>query len=74
MDPILAKLQRHFNLQRLILSNCGIGDLFFVKIIDLLDAKRARITDLDMSQNELTSMSMKRLGSYLRDISVSEKL
>ena len=36
IDPILNKLKRHENLQRLTLKNCGIGDTFFDKIIDLL--------------------------------------
>ena len=36
MNPILSKLQRHENLQRLTMSNCGIGDDYFQKILDIL--------------------------------------
>ena len=36
IDPILNKLKRHENLQRLTLKNCGIGDGFFERIIELL--------------------------------------
>lgn len=37
MDPILSKLHGHENLQRLTLSNCGIGDEYFTRVLDVLE-------------------------------------
>ena len=36
IDPILSKLRRSENLQRLTFSNCGIGDDYFSKVLDCL--------------------------------------
>ena len=74
IDPILSKLRSNDHLQRLTMSNCGIGDHFFVDLIDLLSKHKSPICHLDVSQNDLTAISMKEFAGYMADHHSSENL
>ena len=74
INPILNKLQCNENLQRLTMSNCGIGDHYFEQLLGLLTQHRSPVNYLDVSQNELTAISMKAFASYLADNTNSSEL
>ena len=70
----MAKLHCNENLQRLTMSNCGIGDHYFAALLDLLSQHKSPINHLDVSQNELSAMSMKNFGNYLVNYQNSSEL
>ena len=53
------------NLKSLILVNCGLGDDNFEELLQSLEYHKTQVEVLDISQNELTVHSMKKLALYL---------
>ena len=49
INPILGKLRGNDHLQRLTMSNCGIGDHYFIRLLEVLTKHKSPICHLDVS-------------------------
>ena len=72
--PIFEQIHTHYNLTRLTLSNCGIGDYHCIELLEILNQHKLHINHLDISQNDLSHQIMPRLNNYLVDFQSSVAL
>ena len=72
--PFFDQLHTHSYLTRITLSNCGIGDIYFLELLNILVQHKQQINHIDVSQNDLTHQIMPSLNNYISDYESSGSL